>query len=126
METAPLLPPEVRADPISLTFTMAIKVIRHFFGKLWCEEHIIQDAAHSRPDGFLRINYTPGFAGERKRARVPDFAETLFNLQTSRASTIALTRCGPAQSRRRFAGRSFRRDVRDVVRRHFRAAGARC
>jgi hypothetical protein len=53
METARSFPQEVRADPNRLTFTMAVTVIRHFFGKEWCEDHIIQDAAHSRPAGFL-------------------------------------------------------------------------
>jgi hypothetical protein len=81
METARSFPQEVRADPSRQTFTLAVTVIRHFFGKQWCEDHIIQDAAHSRPDGFLRINFKPGFEGERKTSRVLDFAETLFNLQ---------------------------------------------
>jgi hypothetical protein len=81
METARSFPQEVRADPNRLTFTMAVTIIRHFFGKQWCEDHIIQDAAHSRPDGFLRLDFTPGFEGERKTSRVLDFAETLFNLQ---------------------------------------------
>jgi enamine deaminase RidA (YjgF/YER057c/UK114 family) len=79
METARSLPPEVRADPNRLTFTMAVTIIRHFFGKQWCEDNIIQDADRSRPDGFLRIDFTPGFQGERKIARILDFAEMLFN-----------------------------------------------
>jgi hypothetical protein len=81
METARSFPQEVRDDPARLTFTLAVSVIRHFFGRQWCEDHIIQDAAHSRPAGFLRIDYTPGFEGERKTSRILDFAETLFNLQ---------------------------------------------
>jgi hypothetical protein len=81
METARSFLQEVRADPNRLTFTMVVTVIRHFFGKQWCEDHIIQDAAHSRPAGFLRLDFTPGFEGERKTSRVLDFAETLFNLQ---------------------------------------------
>lgn len=81
METARSFPVEVRADAVRLTFTMAVTIIRHFFGKQWCEDNIIQDADHSRTDGFLRIDYTPGFQGERKTARILDFAETLFNLQ---------------------------------------------
>jgi hypothetical protein len=81
METARSFPEEVRHDPNRLTFTMAMTVIRHFFGRQWCEDHIIQDAAHSRPAGFLRIDFTPGYEGERKTSRVLDFAETLFNLQ---------------------------------------------
>ena len=81
METARSLPEVVRADPSRLTFTMAVTVMRHFFGKQWCEDHIIQDATHSRPSGFLRLDFTPGFEGERKTSRVLDFAETLFNLQ---------------------------------------------
>jgi hypothetical protein len=81
METARSFPHEVRADPNRLKFTMALTVIRHFFGQQWCEDHIIQDAAHSRPAGFLRLDFTPGFEGERKTSRVLDFAETLFNLQ---------------------------------------------
>jgi hypothetical protein len=81
METARSLPPEVRADPNRLMFTMAVTVIRHFFGKQSCEDHIIQDATHSRPDGFLRLRFTPGLERERKTSRVLDFAETLFNLQ---------------------------------------------
>jgi hypothetical protein len=79
--TARSYPDEVRANPNRQTFTLAVSVIRHFFGKQWCEDHVIQDAAHSRPVGFLRLDFTPGFEGERKTSRVLDFAETLFNLQ---------------------------------------------
>jgi hypothetical protein len=81
METARMLPQEVRDDKNRLTFTMAVSVIRHFFGQQWCENHIIQDAAHSRPAGLLRLDFTPGYEGEKKTSRVLDFAETLFNLQ---------------------------------------------
>jgi hypothetical protein len=52
------------------------------FGKdKWCEDHIIQDAEHSRPDGFLRLKFDAGFESERRAALILDFAETLFNLQ---------------------------------------------
>jgi hypothetical protein len=81
METARSLPLEVRSDPNRLTFTMAVTVIRHFFGQQWCEDHIIQDATHSRPDGFLRLKFIPGFESELRTSRILDFAETLFNLQ---------------------------------------------
>jgi hypothetical protein len=77
METARSFPQEVR----DLTFTLAITVIRHFFGEQWCEDHIIQDATNSRSDGFMRLNFTPGYEGEKKTSRLRDFAETLFNLQ---------------------------------------------
>jgi hypothetical protein len=36
---------------------------------------------HSLPAGFMKIDYTPGYEGERKTSRLLDFAETLFNLQ---------------------------------------------
>lgn len=81
METARSFPQEVRDDKNRLTFTLAVSVVRHFFGKQWYEDHIFQDAQHSRPAGFMRIDYTPGFEGERKTSRLLDFAETLFNLQ---------------------------------------------
>lgn len=81
METARSFPQEVRADDNRLTFTLAVSVIRHFFGQQWCEDHIIQDAAHSRPAGFLRLDFTPGYEGEKKTSRILDFAETRFNLQ---------------------------------------------
>src|ERR1700680_4702976 len=41
----------------------------------------VRDAAHSRPAGFLRLDFTPGYEGEKKTSHVLDFAETLFNLQ---------------------------------------------
>jgi hypothetical protein len=81
METARSFSQEVRADPNRQTFTLAVTVVRHFFGQQWCEDNIIQDAAHSRPAGFLRLDFTPGFEGERKTSRILDFAEMLFNLQ---------------------------------------------
>jgi hypothetical protein len=81
IETARSFPPEVRADSDRQTFTLAVTIIRHFFGKQWYEDHIIQDEAHSRPPGFLRLDFTPGFEGARKISRVLEFAETLFNLQ---------------------------------------------
>jgi hypothetical protein len=80
-ETKRSFPQEVRDDPNRLIFTLGVTVIRHFFGQRWCEDHIIQDAAHSRPAGFLRLDFTPGFEAERKTSRVLDFAETIFNLQ---------------------------------------------
>jgi hypothetical protein len=70
-----------RANPKQTTFTLAMSVIRHFLGEQWCKDHIVQDAEHSRPPGFLRLDFAPGFEGERKTARVLDFAEMLFNLQ---------------------------------------------
>jgi hypothetical protein len=81
MVTARSLPPEVRADANRQTITMAVSIIRHFFGQQWCEGHIIQDAVHSRPPGFLRLDFTSDFERERKTSRILDFAETLFNLQ---------------------------------------------
>jgi hypothetical protein len=81
METARSFPQEVRDDKNRLTFTLAVTVICHFFGKDWYYKHVFQDAENSKPPGFMRIDYTPGFEGERKTSRVLDFAETLFNLQ---------------------------------------------
>ena len=81
METARSFPQEVRDDAHRLTFTLAVTVICHFFGKDWYHKHIFQDAENSKPPGFMRIDFTPGFEGERKTSRMLDFAETLFNLQ---------------------------------------------
>lgn len=72
---------EIRDDTARETFTLAVSVIRHFFGHQWYMDHIFQDADHSLPDGFMRINYIPGPEGETKTSRVLDFAENLFNLQ---------------------------------------------
>src|ERR1700686_2964170 len=81
MERARSFPQEVRDHKDRLTFTLAVTVIRHFLGKQWCEDHIIQDAAESRPAGYLRIEYAPGYQAAKKTSRVLDFAETLLNLQ---------------------------------------------
>ncbi len=80
-ETRRSFPPEVRADKARETFTLAVSVVRHFFGHQWYLDHIFQDAAGSRPNGFVRIDYTPGPKGELKTSRLLDFAENLFNLQ---------------------------------------------
>src|ERR1700733_13175279 len=80
-ETMRAYPPEVRDDKSRMTFTLAVGVICRFFGKQWYDDNIFQDAAHSKPPGFLRIDFTPGFEGERKTSRILDFAELLFNLQ---------------------------------------------
>lgn len=74
-------PQEGPDDPARETFTLAISIVRHFFGHQWCLDHVFQDAARSRPDGFMRIDYTPGAVGESKTSRLLDFAENLFNLQ---------------------------------------------
>jgi hypothetical protein len=74
-------PTEVRETAGRLRFTLAVSIIRHFLGKPWCEKNILQDATLSRPPGFLRVDFTPGFEGERKNARIIDLAENLFNLQ---------------------------------------------
>jgi hypothetical protein len=81
VETARTFPPEVREDQNRIIFTLGVSAIRHFFGQQWCEHHIIQDAAHSRPDGFMRLDFRSDFEREKKTARMLDFAETLFNLQ---------------------------------------------
>jgi hypothetical protein len=109
METARSFPQEVRDDPARLTFTMAVSVIRHFFGQQWCEDHIIQDAAHSRPAGFLRLDFTPGFEGERKTSRVLDFAETLFNLQHVEGFDERVEHMGTAEVEAAFAEFDFAR-----------------
>jgi len=44
-------------------------------------DHIFQDAAGTRPRGFMQIDYTQGPEGEKKTSRLLDFAENLFNLQ---------------------------------------------
>jgi hypothetical protein len=80
-ETRRSFSPEIRDNPHRETFTLAVSVIRHFFGHRWYLDHIFQDAEHSCPDGFMRINYSPGPEGEKKTSRVLDFAENLFNLQ---------------------------------------------
>jgi hypothetical protein len=72
---------EVTANPGQETFTLAVSVVRHFFGHQWYLDHVFQDAERSRPDGFMRIDYTPGPVGESKTSRLLDFAENLFNLQ---------------------------------------------
>jgi hypothetical protein len=74
-------PAEVRADKGREIFTLAVSIVRHFFGHDWYMEHVFQDADGSRPDGFMRIDYTPGPKGETKTSRLLDFAENLFNLQ---------------------------------------------
>jgi hypothetical protein len=80
-ETIASFPVEVRETDGRLRFTLALTIIRHFFSESWCEKNILQDAALSRPPGFLRVDFTPGFEGERRMARILDFAEMLFNLQ---------------------------------------------
>jgi hypothetical protein len=74
-------PDEVRQEPGRLRFTLAVTIISHFLGRQWCEDNILQDVNQTRPAGFLRVNFTPGFEGERKNARILDLAENLFNLQ---------------------------------------------
>jgi hypothetical protein len=74
-------PNAVREEPGRLMFTLAVTIIRHFLGKRWCEQNILQDAGQTRPPGFLRVNFMRGFEGERMNARILDLAENLFNLQ---------------------------------------------
>jgi hypothetical protein len=81
MEKARSFPPEIRAESAHLAFRMRLAVICHFLGTRWCQHNIEQDAAHSRPAGFLRLDYTPGLQGQRKISRISDLAEMLFNLQ---------------------------------------------
>lgn len=80
-ETRRKFPDEVKADPAREIFTAAVSVVRHFFGHDWYMDHIFQDAAGTRPPGFMRIDYTQGPEGEKKTSRLLDFAENLFNLQ---------------------------------------------
>jgi hypothetical protein len=95
MATARSFPAEVGNDPNRLTFTIAVTVIRHFSGKQYCEDQIIQDAEHSRPDGFLRLKFDAGFR-ERAQNRILDFAETPSNLQYANvASTFRIFASGP-------------------------------
>jgi hypothetical protein len=81
-------PRAVRDDPARETFTLAVSIVSHFFGHKWYLDDVFQDAARSRPDGFMRIDYTPGAVGESKTSRVLDFAENLFNSRISTASTL--------------------------------------
>jgi hypothetical protein len=74
-------PSDVRAEPGQLRFTLAVTIIRHFLGQSWCEENILQNVEQTKPPGFLRVDFRPGFEGERQNARILDLAECLFNLQ---------------------------------------------
>src|ERR1700722_7034772 len=74
-------PEDVRADPRRETFTLATSIVRRFFGHQWYLDNVFQDAQHSRPDGYMRLDFTPGPEGELKTSRFLDFAENLFNLQ---------------------------------------------
>jgi hypothetical protein len=47
----------------------AVSVVRHFFAHQWYLDHVFQDAVGSRPDGFMRIDYTPGSVGGMKTTR---------------------------------------------------------
>lgn len=80
-ETRKSFSQEIRDNHSRETFTLAVTIVRHFFGHEWYMDHIFQDAESSRPDGFMRIDYTPGAKGEAKTSRLLDFAENLFNLQ---------------------------------------------
>ena len=80
-ETRSGFPAELCADKARETFTLAVSIVRHFFGHDWYMDHVFQDAEGSRSDGFMRIDYTPGPKGEVKTSRLLDFAENLFNLQ---------------------------------------------
>jgi hypothetical protein len=80
MEKARSFLPENRAERGFLTFAMPVAVICHFLGKQWYLDNIAQDAGHSRPAGFLRLDFTPEFQ-RRQTSRINDFAEMLFNLQ---------------------------------------------
>jgi hypothetical protein len=44
-------PNEVREESGRLMFTLAVTIIRHFLGKRWCEQNILQDAGQMRPPG---------------------------------------------------------------------------
>jgi hypothetical protein len=80
MEKARSFLPENRAERGFLTFAMPVAVICHFLGKEWYLDNIAQDVSHSRPAGFLRLDFTPEFH-RRQTSRISDFAEMLFNLQ---------------------------------------------
>jgi hypothetical protein len=71
----------VRADSNWTTFTLATSVIQHFLGKEWVKANVLQDASHSRPDGFFRLDFSSPEKREARTARLLDFAEMLFNLQ---------------------------------------------
>src|ERR1700724_689887 len=74
-------PQEIRDVPARETFTLAVSIVRHLFGHQWYLDHVFQDAEGSHPNGFIRIDYTPGAVGESKTSRLLDFDENLFNLQ---------------------------------------------
>lgn len=80
-ETRHTYPPEVLADPERKTFYIGASVICHFFGRKWYMDHIVQDEAGSRPDGYMRLDYSRTVQGLIKTTRFLDFAENLFNLQ---------------------------------------------
>ena len=48
-------PQEVRDDPARETFTLAVSIVRHFFGHQWYLDHVFQDAARSRALAAIKI-----------------------------------------------------------------------
>jgi hypothetical protein len=60
-----------------LIFTLAITVLKHFFGAEWLSAHVIQNAQ----DGYLRLDFSSDEAREIKSRRIVQLADMLINLQ---------------------------------------------
>lgn len=127
VETARTFPNEVRADPNRQTFTLAASIIRHFLGQQWYDDHIVQDAANSRPAGFLRLDFSSDFERERKTARFLDFAEMLFNLQHIDGFDDRIDQMGAGQIEATFAEFDFARFLylHDIAFRFVEASGVK-
>jgi hypothetical protein len=97
-ETCRSYPEHIRREKNWMTFQLAVSIIVHFFGKEWVENNIIQDAQHTQPAGFFRMDFST--EREKKTLRVLDFAETLFNLQhvTGFDDRIDQMRTGPVEA----------------------------
>jgi hypothetical protein len=83
------LPTEFRQDGSKRSFWLAISVIKYFFGQEWLDEHVSWE---STSPGFLRV--IPGYSAETQIStfRIVDFAELLWNLQTTTGFDICIDR----------------------------------
>jgi hypothetical protein len=77
-------PEHIRREKNWMIFQLPVSIIRHFFGRAWVENNIIQDGKRSRPAGFFRMDFSPDFEREKKTFRVLDFAETSSICSTAR------------------------------------------
>jgi hypothetical protein len=71
-------PAEVRQNGVNQSLTLAMAILKHYFGEDWLNQYVTPDTAQKN---FLRLDESSSAKLDLSAVRVIDLAEVIYNLQ---------------------------------------------